>query len=149
MFKTKTQRKVYEKVGRYLKEALGETFDPVAGTPAYRGLSGSAIVAAIVYPWGDDDAVVNVRSCCVMDLDELPPDLLEYLLRENFKFRFGGFSIDNDGDINFEHTIVGSTLDKNELVASIRAVSVTADKYDDEIVRRWGGMTGLQKNIGA
>jgi hypothetical protein len=147
MFKNKAQKGAYEKVGKYLKEYFGEMFSSAEDKPIYQGLIGSAIVNVIVYSWGDDDAVVNVRSCCVMDLDELAPDLLEHLLRENFKFRFGAFSIDPDGDINFEHTIVGSTLDKGELVASVRAVSRIADQYDDIITARWGGVTGLQKSI--
>jgi len=117
-----------------------------SGDPNGEPLSGSAIVNVVVYPWGDDDAVVNVRSCCVRHI-ELLPDLLECLLRKTFKLTFGAFTIGNDGDINVEHNIVGSTLDKDELAASVRAVSFTAYRYDNEIVRRWDGMTALQEAI--
>lgn len=147
MFDNKTQKKTYEAVGKYLKEAFGEKFRALPGSPAYAGVEGSAVVQVRVLPWSDNDTTVTVLSCCVMDLDGLAPDLLEYLLRENYRFRFGAFSIDGDGDICFEHTIVGSTLDKNELVASVRAVSLSADQHDDEIVRRWGGVTGRQKAL--
>ena len=41
--------------------------------------------------------------------------------------------------VTFEQNIVGSSCDKNELKASVMAVVGTADKYDDEIVSRWGG----------
>jgi hypothetical protein len=47
--------------------------------------------------------------------------------------------LDKSGDVTFEHNIVGSTCDKNELKASIMAVVGTADRYDDQIVSRWGG----------
>ena len=147
MFKNRTQEKTYEAVGKYLKEAFGEKFRATPGRPSYAGVEGSAVVQISVLPWTDDDTTVTVLSCCVMDLDELAPDLLEHLLRQNFRFRFGAFSIDGDGDICFEHTIVGSTLDKKELVASVRAVASSADQHDDEIVRRWGGATGRQKAL--
>jgi hypothetical protein len=40
---------------------------------------------------------------------------------------------------------VGSTIDKKELEASVIAVLEIADKYDDEIVKRWGGKRALDK----
>lgn len=145
MFKNKAQKKTFEAVGKYLKDAYGDKFHPLPDRASYAGVEGSAAIQVLVVPWGDDNATVSVLSCCVMDLDELAPDLLEFLLRENYKFRFGAFSIDGDGDITFEHTIAGSTLDKEELVASVKGVAFTADLYDDKIVQRWGGVTGLQK----
>jgi Putative bacterial sensory transduction regulator len=72
-------------------------------------------------------------------------DLLNYLLRENHEMRFGAFSVSKGGDIVFEHTIVGSTIDKKELESSVLAVLEIADKYDDEIVERWGGKRALDK----
>jgi hypothetical protein len=57
--------------------------------------------------------------------------------------RFGAFGVDKDGDIIFEHTIVGSTIDKEELKSSVKAVLSVADHYDDDIVSRWGGKRAL------
>jgi len=64
---------------------------------------------------------------------------MQFLLRKNDDMRFGAFGLDRDMDIFFEHTIVGSTCDKEELRATVMAVLQTADKYDDEIVAKWGG----------
>jgi hypothetical protein len=88
--------------------------------------------------------VINVRSWVVTGA-ERTPEMLDFLLRENFKMRFGAFGMDADGDIVFEHTIAGSTCDKNELKASMLAVLHTADDYDDKIVGRWGGQRSMDR----
>jgi len=53
--------------------------------------------------------------------------------------------IDENGDIVFEHTIVGSTCDKKELESSVAAVLEVSDDYDDKIVERWGGKRALDR----
>ena len=105
---------------------------------------GSAFAVLNVYPWKEDDAVVNTRSYVVTGV-ELTPDLLYYLLRENDDMRFGAFGIDEDNDIYFEYAIVGSTCDKPELKAAVGAVAATADEYDDLIVERWGGARAVDR----
>jgi len=101
--------------------------------------AGTTLTHVAIAPWGDDDATIMVRSYVVTGAD-LAPDLLKYLLQENDSMRFGAFGLDQDGDIFFEHCIVGSTCDKEELKASTLAVSRTADAYDEQIVARWGGL---------
>lgn len=148
-FEHKAHRQAYEKVGKLLKDSFGEGFAAVPDVPVYVGLQGSCMVNVIVYPWGSDDAAVNVRSWCVTDLSELSADLMSFLLTENWKFMFGAFSVDPDGDIAFEHTIPAGNLDREELEASVRAVLATADEYDDRIVREWGGATARDKALNA
>ena len=68
---------------------------------------------------------------------------MKYLLLENYTMRFGAFGIDDRGDIVLQHTIVGSTCDKEELQASVTAITTQADRYDDLIIQRWGGERAL------
>lgn len=143
-FTTEAQRACYEKVVPWMKELFGEFAVVRKDAPVVGVLVGSAVAQTWVYPWGDDDAVICTRAYVVMGA-ELTPDLMRYLLRENADMRFGAFGIDDDGDIFFEHSIVGSTGDKNELKASVLAVVTTADRYDDEIVARWGGQRALDR----
>ena len=105
---------------------------------------GSALVEVSVFPSGDDEAIVNTRSYVVTNVD-LKPDLMKFLLQENSKMRFGAFGIDDNGDLIFEHTIVGSSCDKPELEASVKAVLAIADEYDDKIVEIWGGKRALDR----
>jgi hypothetical protein len=144
-FKTKAQEQTYQKVGEYLGQSFGSTgFAPHPELPSYVGTQGSCMVEVTVYPW-TNDAVVNIRSCLVMDIGELQPQLLRFLLDENFKFVFGGFSLDPNGDINFEETLLGSMLDRDELEKAVGAVLATSDDYDNRIVSQYGGVTGREK----
>lgn len=143
-FETETHKAIYEKIGQQLKELFGDFASARDDYPSYYLTMGSAVVHAGVMPWGDKDAIVNVRSYVVTGAEKTP-ELLEFLLRQNYDMRFGGFSMDSDGDIVFEHTIVGSTCDKNELRTSIMAVISTADEYDDQIMSRWGGKRSMDR----
>lgn len=137
-FKSDAHKAIYEKAGQHIKELFGEFAGTRTDFPAYFLRMGSALVHASVYPWGDNDAIIAVRSYVVTGTEKTP-ELLEYLLRQNDGMRFGAFCLDADGDIAFEHSIVGSTCSKEELRASIMAVISTADQFDDQIVSRWGG----------
>jgi hypothetical protein len=107
-------------------------------------MHGSAFAQIGVFPWGDDDALITTRSYVVTGI-ELTAELMRFLLHENAGMRFGAFGIDEDGDVIFEHSIVGSTCDQRELESSVTAVAATADEYDDRIVSRWGGERALDQ----
>ena len=141
-FESKAHEETYEKVKTYVRELFGEMARVRPEKPIFIMPVGSTLNHIAILPWGDDDAVVCIRAYVVTGAD-LNEDLLMFLLRKNDSMRFGAFGVDRDGDIFFEHTIVGSTLDKEKLRASTLAVGTTADRYDEEIVGRWGGMRAL------
>jgi hypothetical protein len=143
-FKTEAQEQVYRKVDEYLRQLFGEMVRPLSHAPLFIVPAGTTLTHIVVTPWGSDDATITVRAYVVYGAD-LVPDLLHFLLRENDTKRFGAFGLDRDGDIFFEHSIVGSTCDKEELKASTLAVSHTADLYDEKIVQRWGGMRAIDR----
>jgi Putative bacterial sensory transduction regulator len=142
-FQNAIQEKQYTKIFGWMRPLFGDIPWEKLDEPGVGLFMGSAWVEVRILPW-KDDTVVNVRSTVVSDVT-LTMDLLNYLLRENHEMRFGAFSVANAGDIFFEHTIVGSTIDKKELEASVNAVLEITDKYDDEIVARWGGKRALDK----
>jgi hypothetical protein len=142
-FQNSVQKKHYTKVLGWMRPLFGDIPWEKLDEPGFGLFMGSAWVELRILPW-KDDTVVNVRSTVVSDVT-LTVDLLNYLLRENHEMLFGAFSISRTGDILFEHTIVGSTIDKKELESSVLAVLEIADKYDDEIVTRWGGKRALDK----
>ena len=143
-FETPMQESCYEKVALWMRELFGRFPCAREDVPGLALFMGSALVEVLIFPWGDDEAIINTRSYVVTNV-ELTPDLMRYLLRENANMRFGAFGIDDKGDIIFEHTIVGSTCDKPELEASVTSVLEIADRYDDKIVDRWGGMRALDR----
>jgi len=148
-FEHEAHEKAYEKVGKHLQETFGVGFVAIPDAPVYVGTQGSCMVQVWVFPWGPDDAVVNVRSWVVMDMGEIPADCLKFLLEQNYQFRFGAFSLDADGAVVFEHTIPAGKLDREELQASVSAVLATADEYDNRIVSEWGGVTAREKAMSA
>ncbi|MGC9356970.1 MAG: T3SS (YopN, CesT) and YbjN peptide-binding chaperone 1 [Anaerolineae bacterium] len=143
-FKTKAHEEGYNKVKKHVQSVFGEMAKVVPNRPVFLLRAGSTLTHVAVTPWGDDDSVVLVRAYVVYGA-ELAPDLLKFLLQENHRMRFGAFGIDNDGDIFFEHSIVGSTCDKGELKASVLAVGQTADNYDERIRERWGGVREMDR----
>ncbi len=146
-FKTRAHEATYRKTEQHLRQLFGEMVHVVPEAPMFVIPSGTTLTHIVVSPWGDQDATITVRAYVTFGSD-LTPDLLHFLLRENDTMRFGAFGIDADGDIFFEHTIVGSTCDKEELRASVMAVAQTADLYDEQIMQKWGGVRGIDRAKG-
>ena len=63
------------------------------------------------------------------------------LLELNGHLRFGAFAWDPDEQtVLFTHTILGgTTLDPEELMATLRDVALIADEYDDKLMKKYGG----------
>ena len=121
-FKTPAQQAIWEKLGPLMKELFGEMAVAREDRPTFGVRSGSAWVQTWVSAWGDDDATITTRAWLTTGT-ELTVDLARYLLNANDDMRFGAFGVDKDGDTFFEHTILGSTLTKEELKASVLAVA--------------------------
>lgn len=143
-FDTEAQKKCYEKILPWMQEMFGEFAGQRSEVPEFGVLVGSAFAQTAIYPFGEDDSVISTRAYVVTGA-ELSADLMHFLLRENDRMTFGAFGVDEDGDIFFEHTIVGSTCDPNELKASVSSVVLIADEYDDLIVEKWGGNRAIDR----
>jgi hypothetical protein len=143
-FETAAQEKIYERVLPWVSDLFGGSVLRKPDAPVIGVMYGSAFAQIGVFPWGEDDAVITTRSYVVTGTD-LTPELMRYLLLENAGMRFGAFGIDEEGDVLFEHSIVGSTCDQRELESSVVHVARTADEYDDTIVERWGGERALDQ----
>jgi len=106
---------------------------------------GSAYVYILVVDWGEDRALVRFVAQLVRGVD-LGPDLAMKLLRLNARMRFGAFGFVRDGAcVTFSHTLLGGeTLDREEILATLRDVALVADEYDDQIIEEAGGQTMQQ-----
>jgi hypothetical protein len=117
-------------------------------SPAYRKIDdtlyvikqGSAYVMISVVPWGDNRAMVRCTSQLVKGVDVDGP-LAKQLLELNAHLRFGAFAWDpGEHTVLFSHTILGgTTLDPEELMATLRDVALIADEYDDKLMKKYGG----------
>lgn len=117
-------------------------------SPAYRKVDdtlyvikqGSAYVMISVVPWGDNKAMVRCTAQLVKGMD-VDGQLAMQLLELNAHLRFGAFAYDpGEHTVIFSHTILGgTTLDPEELTATLRDVALIADEYDDKLVKKYGG----------
>jgi hypothetical protein len=121
-------------------------------SPAYRKVDdtlyvikqGSAYVMVAVVPWGKDKACVRCTAQLVKGI-KVDGKLALQLLEINTSLRFGAFAWDPQQEtVLFVHSILGgTTLDPDELMATLRDVALIADEYDDKLVDKYGGQRML------
>lgn len=99
---------------------------------------GSAAAAITVLPWEGGDAAITVRSHVVFGA-KVDQELCCFLLHENARLHFGAFALTGQGDVIFEHDLLGSTCPREALKNAVLSVLKVADTYDDQIQERWGG----------
>lgn len=146
-YASKAQEQVAERIRPWMQEMFGNLLQGVQDHCATLHVRvGSARTETTVTPWGEDDATITTRACVAAG-SRIDEALLRRLLQINHDVRFGAFSLDEHGDIFYSHSIVGSTCDREELRSSVTSVVLVADRYDDEIVRRWGGKRALEQPL--
>lgn len=124
----------------------------LSSSPAYRKVDdslyvikqGSAYVMVAIVPWGKDKACVRCTAQLVKGI-KLDHKLAAQLLELNSFLRFGAFAWDPQQEtVLFVHSILGgTTLDPDELTATLRDVALIADEYDDKLVDKYGGQRML------
>jgi hypothetical protein len=105
---------------------------------------GSAYVMISIVPWGRDRAMVRATAQLVKGA-RLDHHLATQLLELNAHLRFGAFALDTtDNIVLFTHTILGgTTLDPEELIATLSDIALIADEYDDKLMQKYGGQRML------
>ena len=103
---------------------------------------GSSYVMINIVPWGENKALVRCVAQLVKGV-RMDGKLALELLQLNAQLRFGAFGYDDqDQLLMFLHSILGgTTLDPDELLATLTDVAIIADEYDDKIIERYGGRT--------
>jgi len=129
---------VKEKVRRYLTDIFGTVQIDRDGDFTFR--QGSARVFLRVEELGDDKTVVAIWAPTNNDVPP-KPELFRYIATHN-AYRFGSLLAVERGDkvnVVFKHTLLGDTLDPDELMIAAALVAGTADKVDTEIKEKFGG----------
>jgi hypothetical protein len=103
---------------------------------------GSTYVMINIVPWEEDRALIRCVAQLVKGVN-MDGDLALDLLKLNAHLRFGAFGYDPVGKLLiFSHSILGgTTLDADELLATLTDVAIIADEYDDKIIEKYGGQT--------
>lgn len=127
-------------VEEYLSD-FGDTFSTVE-KGVYFAKKGSTLVGIHVVEWRND-ALVHISANVVKNAN-LTVELLKTLLEWNFRSSFGSFGVSPDGTINMRHTLLGSSLEKEQLIPAVLAVARNADDWDDKIIELAGGETAVE-----
>ncbi len=121
-------------------------FDPdpregAGDTPTLSFRRGSAMLIVAAFGGRDESPEMLRLSACVVRgvAAHTKGDLMAYLLRRNEELLFCGFSVDAEGDIWINGVLFSGGLDKKDFAFVVTEMTATADRCDDEIVRRWGG----------
>jgi len=101
---------------------------------------GSAYVMVNIVPWGVEKAMVRCVAQVVKGIN-MEAELAVRLLELNAQLRFGAFAYEPaDSTVLFIHSILGgTTLDAEELVATLQDVALISDEYDDKLMDVYGG----------
>lgn len=141
-FNTQTQEEVYRQVKSYLDELVDEHFDDAEHCDFYLKY-GSTVLEISIYPYEEDDAVVEVLAFCVQGV-EPSFDLMQELLELNSEIALGAFSMVGN-EVFFSHSFLGRRLRPEQLMASLDAVASISDEYDEQIVAKFGGETAIER----
>lgn len=154
-FANTIQELTYTKVADYLRAStLFEQAVEFSPTHPRFGITyGSAHVTVEVltwdvHPWEERELAI-VRACsCVTVGSNLSTELMDLLLRENQRMRFGAFQLGQQGEVLFAHSVLGGEgMDLTELQTCILSVVTIADTYDDSIVEKFGGRRALDQAV--
>ena len=114
------------------------------GERAFMRVEGGAVLFLVVTPLRED-ALLNVRCYLVRDVERPDAELGDYLAHLNADQIFGAFSIDEDSDVCYDYTILGSTVTPDIISLAIGVVAQAALQYAPEIIARWGGISSLER----
>ncbi len=97
----------FERVLAYLGEVYPHLRRPDPTLPLSVVSQGSAAVVVEVVPWETNSIKIAIWTYVVTDA-EVNPALMKFLLRQNELLRFGGVSLDSEGDIRLHASIYGA-----------------------------------------
>lgn len=146
-FKTEAHKSVYQKTRDYLYTLFGEV-NVKAIDEMFVLQEGSTFVYVRTFPIGEKKSGVEVFSYVVAEV-EVTEQLMRYLLTYNLRLVLGAFGLDcgeeSKGTVLLTHTILGDSMDREELYGSVTAVARLSDDMDDQIVMTFGGHTALDQ----
>jgi hypothetical protein len=150
-FDSKAQEIAYNKVWDYFSSS--KLFNHAVRShdtqPKFDLLHENAMVEIEVLPWQINPwdhknlAVVRAKSYVTIG-SVMQSELMQFLLSENSRMRFGAFHLDDANQVVFADSILGGeNMDLMELQTCILSVVTIAHNYDDLLVHKFGGKSAI------
>ena len=101
---------------------------------------GSTKVFIVPMQWTGGQTLVKLFAPVSMAITQISPELTRFLAEKNGELLFGKFSLDSKNKaIWYEHVLLGTSLDADELFSAVVAIALTADQYDEQVRALSGG----------
>ncbi|AFY71253.1 hypothetical protein Pse7367_3003 [Thalassoporum mexicanum PCC 7367] len=154
-FTSKAQSVAYKKVFDYLSgsKLFQNSVRADHVQPKFDLLHDGTMVEVEVLPWEKNPwdhnnlAVVRAQSYITIG-SAMQAELMQFLLSENSKMRFGAFHLDDANQVVFAESILGGeNMDMMELQTCILSVVTIARNYDDLLVGKFGGQSAIADKV--
>jgi len=125
-----------------IQECLRQIFGgyEIGTDNSYAVRAGTTKVIVRPHEWVKDKTLVNVIAIVAMGV-EPTKDLMEFLNTTNMNLIFGKFFVVKEQKVVLcHHALLGDRMEREELETAIMAIGAVADHYDEEIVKKFGGM---------
>ena len=99
-------------------------------------MSGSTMVSIAICPLNDNYSFVQLTAPVGIGIKDRKGFALWAI--QEITTIFGHYVLVKDNAF-YSHSILGDYLDEDELLAALDNVAITADRFDDEIVKKYGG----------
>lgn len=140
-FTNSVQEQTYHQVANYLKSSMFKnSMRTLPDVPKFYLLyQESTLVEVEVLPWDihpwEKSEMAIVRAYSYLTVGSgVEADLLQHLLAENRRMRFGAFQLDEAGQVLFAHSILGGeNMDLLELQTCILSVAAIAANYSTDL----------------
>ena len=136
-------KELCSKVEKYLNEEFKEHCKKI-DTDFFVIKQGSARVHILVQEYNEKESLVSCRAYVVSGSEFSYKLFKKLLLMNSEDLMFGKFGIDRNGYIILSHTLLGSTMDKEEIIKTVKEISIIADDMDDILVKQYGGKTAIE-----
>jgi hypothetical protein len=131
-------RDLRTRIQDYLRQIAGSY--EIGTDDSYAVRVGTTKVIVHTDEWVKDKSLVNVVAIVAAGV-EPTKDLMEFLNAKNADLVFGKFFVMKEQKLVLcQHALLGDKMDCEELETAIMAIGAVADRYDEEIVSRFGGM---------
>lgn len=131
------------RVHQWLTELVGEVGTDASGQFVFE--EGSTKILVRCARWEDiNDTIVYVTAPVVLFVSP-SAELYEYVALHSNDFPFARLWAEPNGDslgVFAGWNLVGNDLNATELMVAARTVALAADRFDDELQQRFGGIRG-------
>ncbi|MBE9178963.1 hypothetical protein IQ268_10355 [Oculatella sp. LEGE 06141] len=156
LFVNSAQELTYQHISEYLRSSslFKDTMQAATDAPTFNLLYQPSTLIEVevlpweIHPWQDAELAVVKASSHITIGRTMDAEVIQFLLAENSKMRFGAFQLDEAGQVLFVHSILGGeNMDLLELESCILSVAAIAATYEDILAAKFNGQRLVERPL--